>query len=56
MPFGIKPDASGMSVDFDTSYQDLIKPAIDEANLDSIHADEEQTGGIIHTAMFERLL
>jgi tetratricopeptide (TPR) repeat protein len=56
MPFGVKPDASGVTVDFDAVYQELIKPAIEQAELESIRADEEQTGGIIHTAMFERLI
>jgi tetratricopeptide (TPR) repeat protein len=56
MPFGIKPDASGVKVDFDAVYQELIKPAIEQAELEPIRADEEQTGGIIHTAMFERLI
>jgi hypothetical protein len=56
MPFGVKPDASGVKVDFDAVYQELIKPAIEQAELESIRADEEQTGGIIHSAMFERLI
>lgn len=56
MPFGTKPDPSGTIVDFDAVYLELIRPAIEEAELDPIRADEEQTGGIIHTAMFERLI
>ena len=51
MPFGTKLDASGTMMDFDAVYQELLKPAIEEAELDSIRADEEQTGGIIHTAI-----
>ncbi|MFZ2147905.1 MAG: TRAFs-binding domain-containing protein [Sedimentisphaerales bacterium] len=43
-------------IDFDTVYQDLIAPAIDSADLQPIRADEELTGGIIHKAMFERLM
>ncbi|GKS57011.1 hypothetical protein YTPLAS18_05380 [Nitrospira sp.] len=56
MPFGRKPDATGSMVDFDAVYRELIKPAIAQAKLEPIRADEEQTGGIIHTAMFERLI
>jgi tetratricopeptide (TPR) repeat protein len=56
MPFGVKPDASGTMVDFDAVYRQLIKPAIESADLEPVRADEEQTGGIIHTAMFERLI
>ncbi len=56
MPFGSKPDANGTMVDFDAVYRDLIAPAIQSAGLKPIRADEEMSGGIIHTPMFERLL
>jgi hypothetical protein len=56
MPFGKKSDSAGVMIDFDTVYQDLIAPAIDRADLQPIRADEELTGGIIHKAMFERLM
>ena len=56
MPFGKKPDAAGSMVDFDAVYQDLIGPAIQEAGLDPLRADEEMMGGIIHKPMFERLI
>lgn len=56
MPFGRKPDANGALVDFDVVYRDLIGPAIEAAELKPIRADEEMSGGIIHTPMFERLL
>lgn len=56
MPFGKKPDASGSLVDFDAVYHELIAPAIAQADLDPLRADEEMTGGIIHKPMFERLL
>jgi hypothetical protein len=56
MPFGQKPDVSGKMVDFDAVYKDLIAPAIRDAGLDPIRADEEMTGGIIHKPMFERLI
>lgn len=56
MPFGQKPDVSGKIVDFDAVYKDLIAPAIRDAGLDPIRADEEMTGGVIHKPMFERLI
>lgn len=56
MPFGKKPDAAGVMMDFDVVYHDLIAPAIEEAGLESLRADEEMTGGIIHKPMFERLI
>jgi tetratricopeptide (TPR) repeat protein len=57
MPFGQKPDLkSGVVVDFDQIYNDAIKPAIEECGLEALRGDEERTGGIIHSAMFARLL
>jgi len=56
MPFGQKPDAVGVTVDFDAVYRDLITPAIEEAGMEPLRADEEMTGGIIHKPMFERLI
>lgn len=56
MPFGKKPDATGDVVDFDQVYQQIIKPAIENAGLECLRADEEMTGGIIHKPMFERLI
>lgn len=56
MPFGRKPAAGGTTIDFDAVWQDLIRPAVLEAGLEPIRADEEQAGGIIHKPMFERLV
>lgn len=56
MPFGIKPAAGGRSVDFDAVYREIIVPAVRSAGLEPLRADEELGGGIIHKAMFERLI
>jgi tetratricopeptide (TPR) repeat protein len=57
MPFGQKPDLkSGVVVDFDEIYNEAIKPAIEQCGLEALRGDEERTGGIIHSAMFARLL
>lgn len=56
MPFGKKPDAAGTTIDFDAVYRDLIAPAIRDAGLEPLRADEEVAGGIIHKPMFERLV
>src|SRR5580698_1081643 len=56
MPFGTKPDVAGTMIDFDAVYNVLIGPAIEAAGLESLRADEEMTGGIIHKPMFERLI
>ena len=57
MPFGRKqaPD-SNLVIDFDAVYAQIIKPAIDDAGLEPLRADEEMTGGVIHKPMFERLI
>jgi tetratricopeptide (TPR) repeat protein len=56
MPFGRKPGASGAVVDFDAVYKTLIAPAIAQAEMAPLRADEEMTGGVIHKPMFERLI
>ena len=57
MPFGKKPISGPHgTVDFDRVYESAIKPAIESAALRCIRADEEQSGGVIHSAMFSRLL
>src|SRR5438552_5318272 len=57
MPFGQKSDLkSGVLVDFDQIYNEAIRPAIEGCGLEALRGDQEQTGGIIHSAMFARLL
>src|SRR3954451_24540240 len=57
MPFASKPDpAGGPDIDFNQVYEGAIKPGIEDADMLPIRADEEKLGGIIHKAMFERLL
>jgi hypothetical protein len=57
MPFGRKSDPkSGVEIDFDQIYAQAIQPSVEAAGLQCIRGDREDTGGIIHTAMFARLL
>lgn len=57
MPFGRKTDPkTGIEIDFDQVYAQGIEPAVEAAGLQCIRGDREETGGIIHTAMFARLL
>lgn len=56
MPYGKQlPSVSSSRVDFEVVYGDLIKPAIEDAGLKPIRADQELRGGIFHKRMFERL-
>lgn len=56
MPFGKKKDIDGNEMDFDTVYRSLIAPAIEQAGMEAIRADEETVNGIIHKPMYERLI
>lgn len=56
MPFGKKPAGDGRAVDFNAVYERLIRPAVEAAGLEPLRSDEEMAGGIIHKAMFERLI
>jgi hypothetical protein len=56
MPFGWQTDATGLRINFDVVYRDFIAPAVDDAGLRAVRADEEQVGGIIHKPIYERLI
>lgn len=56
MPFGPKPDGQGGKIDFNAVYEELLAPAIREAMLEPLRADQEIVGGLIHKPMFERLI
>lgn len=62
MPFGIKTytrtgtKKESVTINFNTVYEEIIKPAIKDANMDPIRADEEQLRGSIHKPMFERII
>jgi hypothetical protein len=56
MPFGKKSTSDGSIIEFDRVYSDLISPAILQAQLEPLRADQETAGGIIHKPMFERLI
>lgn len=56
MPFGVKPDGRGGTVDFDSVYEQLLAHGIAEAGLQPLRADQELVGGLIHKPMFERLV
>lgn len=56
MPIGQKTDPTGLVIDFDVVYRDFIAPAIEDAGLRAVRADEEQVGGIMHKPIYERLI
>ena len=63
MPFNIKKYRQKASIEdvwitinFDEVYKQLIHPAIIDAGMDPIRADEEKMRGSIHKPMFERII
>lgn len=57
MGFGKKTDfESGRTFDLDKTYRNIIKPAVEDAGLKCIRADEIVHSGIIDFPMYEQLL
>ena len=56
MPFGTKADAEGHPIDFNAVYEQLLKPALEDAGCEVFRADEEQRAGDIRADMFQELL
>lgn len=57
MGFGKKTDyESGRTLDLDATYEAIIKPAVEAANLRCIRADEIIHSGIIDSQMYDMLL
>lgn len=56
MPFGRKSAPGGGEIEFDEIYRTLLEPAIRDAGLQPLRADQEAVGGFIHRPMFERLI
>jgi hypothetical protein len=57
MGFGKKTDfESGRTLDLDATYEAIIKPAADTADMRCIRADEIMHSGVIDVEMFEMLL
>ena len=57
MGFGKKTDfETGRVLDLDTSYKNMIKPAVEAAGLKCVRADEIVHSGLIDVPMYEQLL
>jgi len=56
MPFGVKKDSQGHEIDFNRVYDELIKPALEAAGLETFRADQEMRAGGILPDMFQELL
>lgn len=57
MGFGVKTDYStGRELDLDKTYRNIVKPAVLEAGLECIRADDLKHSGIIDVPMYHYLL
>lgn len=57
MGYGVKTDiATGRELNLDKTYKNIIKPAVREANLECIRADEIRHSGTIDSPMYKQLL
>jgi hypothetical protein len=57
MGFGKKTDfETGRTLDLDKSYRTIIKPAVTDARLECVRADEITHSGVIDVPMYEKLL
>lgn len=56
MPFGTQPGADGTAIDFNRVYDELLRPALEDAGCEVFRADEERRAGDIRTDMFQELL
>jgi hypothetical protein len=56
MGFGKKTDyQTGRVLDLDASYRNMIKPAVEEAGLECIRADEIVHSGVIDVPMYQQI-
>lgn len=55
MPYGTKADRDGRLVDCEATFNRLVVPALEDADLDWFRADREVDAGIIHVGMIDRL-
>ncbi len=57
MGFGKKTDfATGRTLDLDKTFKNIIKPAVEDAGLKCLRADEIVHSGVIDVPMYEQLL
>lgn len=55
MPFGLKTDVAGRTVNFDRIYDEFLEPAIEEAGLACERCDRVDEAGNIHRRMFSSI-
>ena len=56
IPFGVKPDFDGRTLDFDYLYHTVIQPAVRELQMECLRLDEFSPGAIWHKTLFTALI
>lgn len=56
VPVGRRSGGAGGEVDFDSLVHHVVEPAIRDAGLEPVRADQEVDGGIVQRSTFERLI
>jgi tetratricopeptide (TPR) repeat protein len=57
MPAGVRKDPDGgRDIDFDSIYEQAVRPGIEAAGMEAVRGGAEQTGDVIHKAMLDQLL
>jgi tetratricopeptide (TPR) repeat protein len=56
IPYGIKNDADGRSLDFDFLYHFVIRPAVQELDMECRRLDELSPGAIWHKTLYAALI
>jgi len=57
MPYGVRTDlATGVTIDFDQIYMELLVPAAAKVGLKIVRSDRDSAGGMIHATMFEKVI
>jgi tetratricopeptide (TPR) repeat protein len=56
MPFGVKADLDGRTLDFDYLYREVIKPAVEQVGIECRRLDEFASGAIWHKTLLTALI
>jgi tetratricopeptide (TPR) repeat protein len=56
IPFGVKPDLDGRTLDFNFLYREVIQPAVQELDMECRRLDEFSPGAIWHKTMLTALI
>jgi hypothetical protein len=56
IPFGVKAGVNGRTLDFDYLYRKVIRPAVQELQMECRRLDEFSPGAIWHKTLFAALI